>query len=348
MKLVNALLIIGSSFSLAACNQATMPDMTSTGSVFASTKAPAYQHTLAERRPVQEAFVTLPAAAGQVVEVVEFRYGNGVEQQIVLGGDFDTRGENVARVRLVVNNVWPKPVTGQLKATAPTRLALAREMRKSLSGVTMRTSNELHNNAYGPFGYALGQAGGGVQCIYGWQHLRGNGRKTSDWTIFRSESKKPELSLRLRVCRQGASSQEMVDLMRHIRIDADPARALKPGKVAWNSAPQGDLLLAVPGYQPSGYTSQPVAEPTVDLDEAEPVIRKPMRKKARKPRPNIAKISVREVAPKRQYAAVPIPGTMSSEPKPVLKPVKTVYKNPIVLRDKPTSGDTYAAVPLPE
>lgn len=292
--------------ALAGCNQAALPDLTTTGSVFASTKSAAYNHTIAEKRPVQEAFVKLPENAGSIVDVVQRRHANGVQQTVTYAGDFETRGENAVRVRLVVKSGWSKRDGNKLKTVQPTLAAVAREMRKSLPGITMRVSNELHKNAYGPFGYALGSATGNVECIYGWQYLQGNRNKISEIPFINSAIvKKPELSMRMRVCKYGATAQQLVDLMRYLRIDADPSRALNPSRVAWNSAPEGQMSLTEEGFVPGGYVSDPVL-PNV-VEERQPIATKPVLKRKRRRAKATRRSKPAVYKPARIYSAVPTP-----------------------------------------
>lgn len=328
--------------ALAGCNQAALPDLTTTGSVFASTKSAAYNHTIAEKRPVQEAFVKLPENAGNIVDVVQRRHANGVQQTVTYAGDFETRGENAVRVRLVVKSGWSKRDGGKLRIIQPTLGAVAREMRKSLPGVSMRVSNELHKNAYGPFGYALGRASGNVACIYGWQHLKGNRNKFSEIPFINATVKKPELSMRMRVCKHGATARQLVDLMRYLRIDADPSRALNPGRVAWNSAPEGQMSLTEEGFVPGGYVSDPVL-PNV-VEERQPIATKPVLKRKRRRAKTTRRSKPVVYKPAKVYSAVPTPdnsgGTIikqapqRSVAAPLSKPV--------------TQSKVTAFVPLPE
>jgi len=367
------IIAIAFTIGLAGCNQAVLPDMTTTGSVFgASTsavfgghKSAAYEHTIAEKRPVQSAFLKLPNGAGDVVDLTERRHKNGVEQLIVYAGDFETRGQNAARVRLKVNKFGMRKPKGGLKILPPSEAILAREMRKVLPGVSMNVSNEFHTNAYGPFGYALGRASGNINCIYGWQHMRGNGKVVSELPLFNKASDKPELSLRLRVCKYNTPARKLVDLMRNLRIDADPSRAMSPERVSWNAGPGGSTSMAMPAYEQGGYVSDEIiaAEPA---PQEKPVERPVAVKAKKKPRvvnrPTVVNAAPRQVKPVANHAAVPLPpsNTLAQPlnrkpvqplPKPnelarVVTPVvgytSPVAKQPTV---KPKNG--FSAVPLP-
>ncbi|MEL6745332.1 MAG: cellulose biosynthesis protein BcsN, partial [Pseudomonadota bacterium] len=224
---------------LAGCNQSRFPDFTTTGSVFGASKDTAYAHVLAERRPVQEAMVVMPLRAGAPLEVIQSRAGNGLKQRIVLKGDALSSGQNTIDVRMVVKRVWPKPKKEGIKTHSGSLAAIGAQMREALPGVSMRMSNEVNTNAYGPFGYALGRAPGNVRCLFGWQNVAGKGREP--WGIFTKVSDRPELSVRVRICRADMNSEQLVTVLRRMRIDADPARLKTEQGVAWRAGEGTDI-----------------------------------------------------------------------------------------------------------
>ena len=326
---------------LAACNQSGLPDFTTTSSVFGATAAPAFRHVIAEKRPVQEAFVQLPRGAGHVVDLTESRYPNGVEQLIVYQGDFETRGENAARIRMVTSHLRAARDGEKLSIKPTTDHAIRREMAKSLPGVRMRVSNVLTTNTYGPFGYAFGKMSAKVACLYGWQHMRGNAPSVSKFPLFNPVSKKPQLSVRLRICKSGASEKQLVNIMRNIRVEADPQQVIARSNAGWNSAPEGRRELAMtPAPLATGYVSDPVVAAPV----AKPVVKKRrIVRKTASPKPT----PVRET-----FAPVPLPqGGAVAAPVPA-KPLTTAQVAPKVsaprlIPAKPLAGK-YAAVPLPQ
>ncbi|MEM1038946.1 MAG: cellulose biosynthesis protein BcsN [Pseudomonadota bacterium] len=238
---------------LAGCNQSRFPDFTTTGSVFGASKDTAYAHALAERRPVQEAMVVMPLRAGAPLEVIQSRAGNGLKQRIVLKGDAVSAGQNTIDVRMVVKRVWPKPRKNGMKTHGGSLAAIKAQMREALPGVTMRMSNEVNTNAYGPFGYALGRAAGNVRCLFGWQNVAGKGREP--WGIFTKVSERPELSVRVRICRADMNSEQLVAVLRRMRIDADPSRLKTEQGVAWRAGESTDIH-SFGGSSPQGYLSQ--------------------------------------------------------------------------------------------
>jgi len=238
---------------LTGCNQARFPDFTTTGSVFGTSKESAYSHALAERRPVQEAMVELPLRAGAPLEVIQSRAGNGIKQRIVLKGDALATGQNTVDVRMVVKKVWPKPRKEGIGTHGSSLGAIKAQMRRALPGIKMRMSNELNTNAYGPFGYALGRAPGNVRCLFGWQNVSGKGREPLG--IFTKASQRPELSVRVRICRGDVNSEQLVAMLRRMRFDADPNRVTKPQAVSWRAG-NGEDIQSFAGSSSQGYLSQ--------------------------------------------------------------------------------------------
>lgn len=333
--------------ALAACNQVNLPDYGSTGSVFSAAKAPAFQHTIAEKRPVHEAFVELAPGGGNVVDVTESRYANGIEQLIVYQGDHDTRGENAARVRMVVGPVPRNADRAGLELSDVSQRTIAAEMRKVLPGTRMQFSGNVERNSYGPFGYASGTGHGKTRCLYAWQKLEGQGGRNLRIPFLDIARHDPALSVRLRVCRTGVSTESLVNLMRTIRIDADPAKARATSAFNWNAtnrdiAGDGRYL---PLTQTEGYQSRaPETNEPVRIAPPKPKKRKVVR---RKPRP----------APTPVVSQIPLPPgpTVKAAPahaKPAVTapvaPAPTVaYTPPKPLTvAKPANG--ISAVPLPQ
>ena len=368
IRSVRQFALIAASFGLVGCNQALVPDMTSTGSIFGPAKNSAFKHTITQKRPLQEAFLHLPPSAGQMLNVTQSYHGNGVEQLIIFEGDFDTRGENAARVRMVTTKLFATKSAENISILPTSARQIRRELARVLPGVRMRISNRLHANAYGPFSYALGRAAGNVNCIYGWQNL--NGSANDRWAPLRGKSAKPKLSVRLRVCRTGFSNRQLVDLMRNLRIEADPAQALRPTAVSWNAGTVTNLTTAMPQYEAGGYVSNQLEPVAPEYIEPKPK-RVQAKRVAKKPRKRT--VLSKPVAVKKTNNSVyrpPLPGTQPRiEPtnatliivpkpqqtgvtavqniKPTVPPANTVvsYAPPTSQNLQPTSGQV--VVPLP-
>lgn len=330
-------------FGLAACNQVNLPDYGTTGSVFSAAKAPAFQHTIAEKRPVHEAFVELAPGGGNVVDVTESRYANGIEQLIVYQGDHDTRGENAARVRMVVGPVPKNADRAGLTLSDISQRAIADEMRNVLPGTRMRFSGSLERNSYGPFGYAIGTGSGKTRCLYAWQKLEGEGGRNLRIPFLDIARHDPALSVRLRVCRTGVSTENLVNLMRTIRIDADPERARATSAFNWNASNReiaGDGRY-LPATSAEGFRSRATVEPEpVNIAPPKLKKRKIVRKKpAPKPAPVVSTI------PLPPSVETP-PVTASAPAAQTTAPPKVAYTPPKPLKDKKPDG--ISSVPFPQ
>ncbi|MEL7272885.1 MAG: cellulose biosynthesis protein BcsN [Pseudomonadota bacterium] len=311
---MRVLLLSTSAAALAGCSPAGVFDQISTGSIFIKPKQAAFHHTLAEQRPVQEAMAELPFEAGKVVEVVQSRYANGIRQKMVFQGDLETRGTNNLTLAMRVPQQSGRKDAAKISIAKPSRSVIAAEMRKVLPGMAMRWSNTLHTNAYGPYGYALGRASGNVRCIYGWQHLEGT--KQDKYALWRKDSGKPQLSVRLRVCRANVSSERLVDLMQNLRINADPETVRVTASTTWSAGEGGAALGVGSSSTGNGYVSDQrvAAEP---VQQAQPKVRRAKR------------VAKRRVVKKRVVKA--------SAPKPVTS-AAAVYSPPVPTPDDVAQG----------
>lgn len=155
--------------------------------------------------PPHEA-IALPAPGGlSIIDVVERRYSNAIEQQIALATNANVSGQNFIRVQ-IFGPVGTESVESPLAIPMISDGSLAREMRLSLPGVPMSRSPLFVQNDYGPFGYAVGRSGQGDLCLYGWQRISGSasGAPFSNVGI---------IHLRMRICESGASEQSLLATM---------------------------------------------------------------------------------------------------------------------------------------
>lgn len=164
--------------------------------------------------PVAEALILPePGAAPQVLTVLETDYINAVQQEIILATHSRSRGQNA------IHAVFFGPVKGRTgwenlrKDDFLNDEALDEEMLERLPGVTMHVSNYFVQNRYGPFNYAIGNAGGGELCIYGWQRIQSQQRLN----LIPPDS--GVLAIRLRLCQIGASEQDLLRVMYRYSIN---------------------------------------------------------------------------------------------------------------------------------
>ncbi|MCS0497126.1 cellulose biosynthesis protein BcsN [Ancylobacter sp. MQZ15Z-1] len=165
-------------------------------------------------KPVSDALVLPePGAAPPVIAVLQTDYLNAVEQEIILETNSRTRGQNAFYA------VFFGPVKG---STGRENLrkddwlndeVLDDEMTERMPGVAMHVSNYYVQNRYGPFNYAIGNAGNGELCIYGWQRIQ------SQVPVYLFWHDRGILAIRLRLCQVGASEQDLLRVMYRYSIN---------------------------------------------------------------------------------------------------------------------------------
>lgn len=160
----------------------------------------------------------LPAAAGDVVSVLQSRIGGVLIQRIVLRGDPQTGGENQIVVKVDQNERRPGDIDGPVPK--PTRALISGELDDNFA-IEMRMSQTWNRNAFGPFGYAIGHAGGNVTCIYAWQWSAGRPpRIVDDPAAVESASSMPTMptSVRVRLCKSGIGEAGIVAMLRDLTV----------------------------------------------------------------------------------------------------------------------------------
>ncbi|WP_203426949.1 cellulose biosynthesis protein BcsN [Sinorhizobium sp. BG8] len=161
------------------------------------------------RRIVSESeALILPGAGGPaVVDVVEKRFSNAVEQTVALSTSAATPGQNFLRVQFF------GPMESRLQSQSGLSFrpiqesALRSEMRREIPGVALRASDLYLRNDYGPFGYAFGRSAAGDSCLYGWQQLRSN---EAERNAFQNSGM---VQIRLRLCDSTAGERELLSVM---------------------------------------------------------------------------------------------------------------------------------------
>lgn len=154
-----------------------------------------------------------PGSTPPVVAVVQTTYLNAIEQEIILGTNSHSRGQNA------IYTVFFGPVkdrTGWENLRQDDFLneeVIEQEMLDRMPGVSMYVSNYFVQNRYGPFNYAIGNAGGGELCIYGWQRIQSQ----VPMNFFLRD--RGVLSIRLRLCQIGATEQDLLRVMYRYSIN---------------------------------------------------------------------------------------------------------------------------------
>lgn len=164
--------------------------------------------------PVEQAFAVPEVGGPMVAAVLEKRFANATEQDVLLATSAATPGQNMLRVQ-IFGPVETALATGDmLRAGHLPAKNINAEMRELIPGVRMQTSGYYVQNKYGPFGYAVGRTNSGDTCLYGWQRITSTGF-TQTWI-----GNKGSIQVRLRLCDQNASEQRLLQSMYGYTISA--------------------------------------------------------------------------------------------------------------------------------
>lgn len=161
----------------------------------------------------REAFVLPQSGGPAVVGVLEQRYRNGVEQEIVLAGGGGVGAQNTIRAQFIGPVDRSTSGRTELSERSLARADIAGELRREFPGVAMRRSPLYVQNRYGPFGFATGRLGS-TNCLYAWQRLSGTDHAT---LLLRPRG---IINLRLRQCEAGATDAQLLATMYGLGVNA--------------------------------------------------------------------------------------------------------------------------------
>lgn len=194
--------------------------------------------------PPETAFA-YPAPGGPAVTaVLEQRFANATQQDILLSTSARTPGQNMLRVQMFGPVDASQAGEGRLRDGYLPIGDVGAEMRQALPGIRMQRSPFYVQNKYGPFGYAVGRGASGDTCLYGWQRITSTGSKQ---TLI---GNKGSVQVRLRLCDQNASEQHLLDVMYGYTISS----SFKTGN--WN--PYGDAPAPDEAIGKSGHPIYPL------------------------------------------------------------------------------------------
>ncbi|PDT81436.1 MULTISPECIES: cellulose biosynthesis protein BcsN [Sinorhizobium] len=171
--------------------------------------------------PTENALVLPPPGGPAVLNVVERRFGNGVEQDVNLHTSASTPGQNYFRATFFE----PTGAGFNQKTAAYSAvraLEMMREARRAIPGVPLAQSPYFLQNNYGPFGYAFGRGRGGDACLYAWQQIRPPESQRSPLRDYGT------IQVRLRYCAAGATENELLSVVYGYTISGTV------GDPAWN------------------------------------------------------------------------------------------------------------------
>lgn len=174
------------------------------------------------RRPDRGAVAVLPDWIGRPSRIEVLARPGGSAQAVTFAA---TRGT----ARLVA--AWPEAEARSPDLPPkPTREGIRDELTAVLPGVAMEVVTRPSQNAYGPYGLALGRDGAGRRCLYAWQWIE------APPPLGFAEAGRP-LSLRLRLCRADLTFDAMAAAFDRLRLvpagsEAAPPRRRRPRAVA--------------------------------------------------------------------------------------------------------------------
>jgi hypothetical protein len=241
--------------ALSACNSTT-PLQTSTPSI----------------APASQAMVILPPGSGAILGVVETTYVNGIEQYVTLDTHSRMPGQNFVSIQALTTKALSAP-PGGLQDIPLAELDMAGEARGTVSFADMKLSPYFVQNSYGPFGYSVGTTATGDICIYAWQRI-------SPELFPSGVAKRGAISLRLQMCDERKTEQELLDVMLQLRIKGVTGIARRGpagiGSYGLIIAPVGlkgpaNVLKAAPTPVPVQAAPRVKAAPTIVEDAPGPV-----------------------------------------------------------------------------
>ncbi len=170
-----------------------------------------------------------------------------IEQTILYANATDLAGENALTVTIGKG--------GKGFKGAPSQAEVEAEMRTVLSGVRMRVSPVISDNAYGVFGFATGPLGKGGSCLYAWQLARsitpnGGAGLGSGYAA----------QIRLRYCNPAMPQDRVAALMEGLRIKPVSAQTFETLRHAGGSGALAAAQVLVP---------QPLAEQVAEASTAD-------------------------------------------------------------------------------
>ncbi|MCA1441461.1 cellulose biosynthesis protein BcsN [Ensifer sp. IC4062] len=198
--------------------------------------------------PAENALILPPPGGPAVLNVVERRYGNAVEQDINLHTSASTPGQNFLRAKFF--GPVGSEVGQRRSAYRPVReTEMMREARRAVPGVALARSPYFLQNNYGPFGYAFGRGRGNDACLFAWQQIRPPQHRRSPLQNYGT------IQVRLRYCAAGATERELLAPVYGYTISgtfADPS---------WN--PYGEPPAVDPGIGRTGNPIYPKEPPAI-------------------------------------------------------------------------------------
>ncbi|HEV7320314.1 MAG TPA: cellulose biosynthesis protein BcsN [Ensifer sp.] len=245
--------------------------------------------------PAENALVLPPPGGPAVLNVVERRRTNAIEQDIYLYTSSATPGQNVLRAKFFgpMATNFDQQKSSSYAGFHDNRMML--EARRALPGVALSLNPYFLQNNYGPFGYAFGRGRADDACLFAWQQIRQAENRRSALKGYGT------IQIRLRYCATGASEAELLALVYGYTITGTF------GDPAWN--PYGAPPPLDAGF---GRTGSPIYAREQAPTENVPIVT------TRRVTQSAPRQEVRRVTPVQteQPAVAPTTGTFIPVPQP--------------------------------
>jgi hypothetical protein len=221
--------------------------------------------------PVEAMIIPPPGGPG-IVRVVSAVFPNAVRQEIFLATQARTVGENKISVIQFIGKGGDGS-DARLRDIPFTQVNLTEEALEAWPATGMAVSPYYVQNSYGPFGYAIGKPPNGDTCIYAWQRIAPTLRPSG-------ATDRGAVTIRLQLCRLGASEQELVEIMYRLRLNSSvfpPAAAPAAiGRIAAPIRPIGaeGFAQVIEAPRPVRAPQPPARQPAAPV--AAPIVNQPL------------------------------------------------------------------------
>ena len=252
------------------------------------------------------ALARLPLGAGQVQTIREWRYANGVDQQISLDGATPKGLENFLEIAARTAGQRVRPDLA-VPMAPPTRASIESELIDRFPSMVMQVTERPLSNAYGPIGLAIGRGEDSLRCIYAWQWI-------SDLRAIRPEQDSiaarlnlttsldgVPASVRVKLCRKYATVDQLAGYVTQLNIVTVPTmqrlmaqRGIDPRNPVTleSELPAAPVVVAAPApsVKPAApVMAAPVVKPTpkAEIKTASKPAPKPVHKTAARSAPKV-------------------------------------------------------------
>ncbi|MDB5587690.1 MAG: hypothetical protein JWP26_2660 [Devosia sp.] len=255
-----------------------------------------------------QALIFPPIGGPGILGIVETTHSNAVTQEISLATEARTPGQNKITVTLFQGKGGDGSDAGLVDVPF-TQVNLTQEALAAWPNSGMAVSPYYVQNAYGPFGYAVGRPSTGDTCLYAWQRIEPALKPSG--AIARGA-----VVVRLQLCDSRRSEESLLGVMYQLRLNTpvyEPSRASPQiGRIAVTIKPEGA----------AGFI--PVVKPVV-------------RPAPSRPRQPAAPAVVPAATIPAGAPIVPLPGGATSSSSPIVPP-PTAASTSVIVPPPPTGS----------